>query len=138
MIYYILSSEVALLIHCTLFCSVNGGCSDSTNKRGKVPNRPEYSISENGITRKLARIIPHGPDACIDSTAASAYLNQADVMTAIHVNDPGYCWSVCATQPGWSYDSTRTNLPKNTYPLLVSAIEVLIYNGGRYCITSYV
>ena len=111
---------------------MNAGCTDSSNnKRGKVPARAEYSISEDGITRKLARIIPHGPDACIDSGATSAYLNQADVMTAIHVQDPGFCWSVCGTQTGWSYESTRTNLPLNTYPLLVSAIEVLIYNGGK-------
>jgi serine carboxypeptidase-like clade I len=110
---------------------VSGGCADRTMpKRGKVPAREEYSISsEDGTSRRLARIIPHGPDACIDSTAASAYLNQADVMTAIHVKDPGFCWGVCNTQPGWSYTSTRTNLPRDTYPLLVSAIEVLVYNG---------
>ncbi len=85
------------------------------------------SGSEN--ERRLQRIIPHGPDACIDSIAASAYINNPAVMEAIHVRDPGFCWSVCATAPGWSYQSTRTNLPKNTYPSLVSKIDVVIFNG---------
>ena len=75
------------------------------------------------------RIIPHGPDACIDSVAASAYLNDKSVMQAIHVRDPGYCWSVCKTAPGWKYTSTRENLPRDTYPFLLQHINVTIYNG---------
>lgn len=108
-------------------------------KRGKVPMRKEYVIDEKGTQdwngntenkqRRLARIIPHGPDACIDSAAASAYFNREDVQRAIHVRAPGFCWAVCNTQPGWSYQSTRTNLPANTYPFLVSNIQVVIYNG---------
>eukprot|EP00602_Paraphysomonas_sp_CaronLab_P004870 CAMPEP_0185024084 /NCGR_PEP_ID=MMETSP1103-20130426/6997_1 /TAXON_ID=36769 /ORGANISM="Paraphysomonas bandaiensis, Strain Caron Lab Isolate" /LENGTH=485 /DNA_ID=CAMNT_0027556943 /DNA_START=59 /DNA_END=1516 /DNA_ORIENTATION=- len=97
--------------------------------RGKVPLREilEDPLSEG--TRRLQRIVPHGPDACIDSAAASGYLNQPDVMAAIHVKDPGFCWAVCNTASGWSYQSTRTNLPANTYPQLVSNIDVLVYNG---------
>ena len=97
--------------------------------RGKIPNRPTYSIEENEQKFQLDRIVPHGPDACIDSGAASAFLNCADVQEAIHVRNPGFCWAVCNTAKGWSYTSTRTNLPRDTYPLLVSNIQVLIYNG---------
>ena len=75
--------------------------------------------------RRLARITPHGPDACIDSGTlilhysfyptsnpfpsslflglASGYLNRPEVMEAIHVRDPGFCWAVCNTAPGWKY-----------------------------------
>ena len=103
--------------------------------RGKVPARGELFTSSAEPTlvdsnhRSLQRIIPHGPVACIDSAAASAYLNQPDVMDAIHVRDPGFCWAVCNTASGWTYKSTRTNLPANTYPLLVANIDVLVYNG---------
>lgn len=76
------------------------------------------------------RIIPNGPKACIDSKAASSYLNQEEVQKAIHVKAPASgCWSVCGTAPGWSYNSTRPNLPRDTYPLLVSKISVTVYNG---------
>ena len=115
-------------------CVNDSGCSTSaaTHKpRGKVPVRNEIIVEEAGNVKRLlgGRIIPHGPDACIDSGAASAYLNQDSVMTAIHVKNPGYCWSVCGTAPTWDYNSTRTNLPLNTYPLLVSNINVVIFNG---------
>jgi serine carboxypeptidase-like clade 1 len=76
------------------------------------------------------RVIPNGPVACIDSKTASSYLNQPNVMKAIHVEPPtGNCWSVCGTAPGWSYNSTRANLPRDTYPLLVANIKVVVYNG---------
>lgn len=50
-------------------------------------------------------------------------------MQALHVRDPGFCWAVCNTAPGWTYKSTRTNLPANTYPQLVSDINVIVFNG---------
>lgn len=111
--------------------------SESTNDlkqvyRSKIPIKKEYIVKDmnhNGISRKLGRITPHGPDACIDSGSASAYLNREEVMEAIHVRDPGNCWSVCSQARGWSYQSTRPNLPRDTYPLLVNNIHVLIYNG---------
>lgn len=34
---------------------------------------------------------------------ASGYLNRPEVMEAIHVRDPGFCWAVCNTAPGWKY-----------------------------------
>jgi carboxypeptidase C (cathepsin A) len=108
-------------------CAASG--EDST-KRGKIPNRPTYSVAdEKGQKFSLERIVPHGPDACIDSGSASAFLNRADVQEAIHVRNPGFCWAVCNTAPGWAYQSNRPNLPRDTYPLLVSNIQVLIYNG---------
>lgn len=110
---------------------VSGGCSsDSQPMRGKIPlaRNAFPGVEQHG--RMLGRITPHGPDACIDSIAASAYVNDPAVMEAIHVRDPGFCWSVCGTAAGWTYKSTRTNLPKNTYPQLVSSIDVLIYNGA--------
>lgn len=119
--------------------NIYGECVSSTcasgdgQRRGKVPVRDTPLTSTNLRTidhgRKLQRIIPFGPDACIDSAAASGYLNQPEVMAAIHVRDPGFCWAICNTAPGWTYKSTRTNLPANTYPQLVSDINVLIFNG---------
>ena len=58
-------------------------------------------------------------------TAASAYLNRPEVMEAIHVKDPEGCWSVCSQHQGWTYKSTRPNLPRDTYPLLIKNINVL-------------
>lgn len=105
-------------------------------KRGKIPMRAEYTVEDSSAlsmasakTRRLGRIIPHGPTACIDSGVATAYFNRADVQAAIHVRNPGFCWAVCNTQPGWNYKSTRTNLPANTYPYLAANIQVTIYNG---------
>lgn len=117
---------------------VSGGCArDSQPVRGKIPlmRTAVPGVEQHG--RMLGRITPHGPDACIDSIAASAYLNDPSVMEAIHVRDPGFCWSVCGTVSGWTYQSTRTNLPKNTYPQLVSNIDVLIYNGTIQCVYAF-
>jgi hypothetical protein len=72
---------------------------------------------------------PGGPDACIDSRAATGYLNQTSVQQAIHVRYPGFTWGVCTTAPGWHYTSTRPNLPRDTYPALVKNYRVTIYNG---------
>ena len=103
--------------------------------QSKVPARSMYLPSEQaamglkGESPLTARITPHGPDACINSITASGYFNKPEVMAAIHVQDPGFCWSVCGSQKGWTYKSTRTNLPRDTYPLLVSHINVLVFNG---------
>jgi carboxypeptidase C (cathepsin A) len=70
-----------------------------------------------------------GPDACIDSRAASGYLNRPDVVRALNVRATSYEWAVCATPKGWTYNSTRPNLPRDTYPALVKKYRVLIYNG---------
>ena len=88
-------------------------------------------LQEGDLTGRLVggRIIPHGPNACIDSRAASDYLNDKFVMEAIHVQNPGYCWSVCSSAPGWHYTSTRPDLPTDTYPFLLKNIDVVVFNG---------
>jgi len=68
-----------------------------------------------------------GPDACIDSIAGSAYFNQPAVIEASHVVKQPFEWSTCGNQI--HYSSTRPNLPRDTYPGLVEAIRVVIYNG---------
>ena len=72
---------------------------------------------------------PRGPVGCIDSGTATNYLMQQSVQKAIHVIDPGYCWGVCNQAAGFEYNSTRPNLPRDTYPYLISRIKVLVYNG---------
>jgi len=69
-------------------------------------------------------------NACINSYEASMYLNRADVQAAMHVTAAKVTdWHVCGAAPGWDYTSTRPNLPRDTYPLLVDNLNVLVYNG---------
>lgn len=125
-------------------CVSDSGCSSNEkfiapvdlygNARGKIPSRSVPSVTGAQVTapRIMRNGGVHGPEACINSKEASAYLNQEAVQKAIHVdisNNGQSCWSVCGSAPGWSYNSTRTNLPQNTYPLLVEHIRVTIYNG---------
>ena len=70
-----------------------------------------------------------GPTACINSIAASNYMNQDDVIAAIHVKKQDFRWATCGANPKWQYNSTRQNLPRDTYPLLNNNMRVLIYNG---------
>eukprot|EP00054_Salpingoeca_dolichothecata_P027032 m.195908 g.195908 ORF g.195908 m.195908 type:complete len:439 (+) comp25839_c0_seq3:1515-2831(+) len=77
-----------------------------------------------------------GPDACIDSIAASAYLNTPEVMSAIHVK-PAPCghWSICGNVV--DYTRTETNLPKTVYPTLIKNYFVTIYNGDADACVPY-
>jgi len=68
-----------------------------------------------------------GPDACINSILGSAWMNQPEVIAAAHVKKQAFKWSTCGNQI--HYSSTRTNLPRDTYPFLVKHIKVTIYNG---------
>ena len=69
-----------------------------------------------------------GPDECIDSIAASAYLNQASVMAALHVQPaPSGPWSVCGNVI--DYTSTVKDEPKTIYPTLIKHYHVMIFNG---------
>ena len=69
-----------------------------------------------------------GPDECIDSIAASAYLNQAVVQAALHVKPaPSGAWSVCGNVI--QYTSTVKNEPRDYYPTLIKNYHVLIFNG---------
>jgi len=69
-----------------------------------------------------------GPDECIDSIAASAYLNQPNVMAALHVKPaPSGSWSVCGSVI--NYNSNVENEPRDYYPTLIANYRVLIFNG---------
>jgi hypothetical protein len=68
-----------------------------------------------------------GPDACINSISASAYLNKPEVIDALHVVAQKFPWSVCGNQI--DYTPTRPNLPRDTYPALIGNMRVLIFNG---------
>eukprot|EP01060_Flectonema_neradi_P005273 TRINITY_DN134_c0_g1_i2.p1 TRINITY_DN134_c0_g1~~TRINITY_DN134_c0_g1_i2.p1 ORF type:complete len:459 (+),score=110.53 TRINITY_DN134_c0_g1_i2:47-1423(+) len=70
-----------------------------------------------------------GPDACIDSRHGTAYFNQPGIVNATHVKPIDFKWATCATAKGWSYKSTRPNLPRDTYPTLIEKMRVVIYNG---------
>ena len=70
-----------------------------------------------------------GPTECIDSSLATAYLTNSDVVSALHVKEPAFCWAVCNQAPNWRYTPNRVNLPRDTYPYLISRIKVVIYNG---------
>eukprot|EP00054_Salpingoeca_dolichothecata_P026112 m.185532 g.185532 ORF g.185532 m.185532 type:complete len:447 (-) comp25565_c0_seq1:220-1560(-) len=77
-----------------------------------------------------------GPDECIDSIAASAYLNRPDVQAAIHVKPaPSGHWSVCGNVI--SYTSTEPDLPKTTYPGLIKEYFVTIFNGDADACVPY-
>jgi hypothetical protein len=96
----------------------------------------------------------------------SDYFNSNDVQASIHVRKPvevnlvcaggggkkggltagnvdGFPgqrqrWSVCGTAPGWTYTSTRPNLPRDTYPFLIENIKVIperLLGGGRVSLT---
>ena len=68
-----------------------------------------------------------GPDACINSILGSAWMNQPAVLQASHVVEQPFKWSTCGNQI--HYTTTRANLPRDTYPFLISKIRVVIYNG---------
>ena len=54
------------------------------------------------------------------------YLNQLAVKEALHVKTD-LDWHDCSYV---GYISTRTNLPRDTYPYLIdNSIDVVIYNG---------
>ena len=70
-----------------------------------------------------------GPTPCIDGKPPSTYLNQDEVIDAIHVQKQNKNWNVCNPTVGRNYIRTRPNLPRDTYPFLTEHIRILIYNG---------
>ena len=58
-----------------------------------------------------------------------SFSGSCQVQAAVHVRSPGYCWSVCSAAPGWDYEATQPNLPRDIYPTLVKKLKVIIYNG---------
>jgi carboxypeptidase C (cathepsin A) len=106
-----------------------------------VMSATDYASSKNrqlSLKFKSFNGTVRGPLGCIDSALATAYLTRADVMNAIHVADPQYCWAVCNQAKGWSYKPTRANLPRDTYPYLISRLHVIIYNGDSDACVPYV
>ena len=72
-----------------------------------------------------AKVGSAGPNACIDSIAGTSWINQPEVIEALHVVAQSFDWAICGNQI--DYSSTRPNLPRDTYPLLNEHIRVLIY-----------
>mmetsp|Transcript_36242 Transcript_36242/g.79110 ORF Transcript_36242/g.79110 Transcript_36242/m.79110 type:complete len:467 (+) Transcript_36242:46-1446(+) len=106
--------------HINLY-NVYGECISGSTDQQKVP------VAGEDLLRMQSNV--EGPDACIDSIAASAYFNRDDVKAALHVKNVSWRWAVCGNAPGWDYQSTRPNLPRDTYPSLVKKFRVTIYNG---------
>ena len=99
---------------------------------GQCINGDEYESS--GYRRTKTGLQPindggFGPAWCINSIAASKYFNQDDVIEAIHVKKQNFTWSVCGQDSRFTYESTRKNLARDTYPFLNENIQVIIYNG---------
>ena len=72
--------------------------------------------------------------------AASAYLNQDEVIEAIHVQKQNSDWNVCNSTVNKDYSMngrTRPNLPRDTYPFLSERIRILIYNGDWDAVVPY-
>lgn len=70
--------------------------------------------------------------SCTDFSAhGEAYLNQPSVLSAAHMVKQPFRWSACDADPYLSYNSTRRNLPRDTYPFLIENIKVTIYNGDK-------
>lgn len=103
-----------------------------------------------------------GPDACIDSNAASVYLNTPAVQKALHVevrepassSAPGITvtvgtwfaclqdasqfwqkWIICSNK--LHYTPTAANLPRDVYPELIKELDVVIFNGDADACVPY-
>lgn len=70
-----------------------------------------------------------GPSGCMNSYAATTYLMTPEVQKAIHVKPINFCWGICNSAHGFDYKITAQNLPRDVYPVLVSKLKVLIFNG---------
>jgi carboxypeptidase C (cathepsin A) len=109
--------------------NVYGECISGDSGSGNVRHKAPVSHLKNLISVDAEGARVRGPDACIDSIEASNYINQAALQKAIHVKPIAYRWKTCGSVPGWQYTSTRENLPRDTYPLLIQHMRVVIYNG---------
>ena len=67
-----------------------------------------------------------GPAECIGSYNSGKWMN-ANFASLGGIKS--FCWGVCNRIEQWSYNSTRTNLPRDLYPRLVGNTAVMIYNG---------
>jgi hypothetical protein len=71
----------------------------------------------------------YGPVGCIVTAHATHLLTTPAVLEAIHVKPIDFCWAACNQHSNFTYDANRENLPRDTYPYLISKIKVLIFNG---------
>jgi serine carboxypeptidase-like clade 1 len=121
--------------------AVQNGKTNSPDHRSTLTSRlsitgethREIGVSDVGVNTddfmNITDDTVRGPVGCIDSALATDYLMQPRVQAAIHVKDPGYCWASCNQVANWTYTANRPNLPRDTYPFLISRLHVLIYNG---------
>ena len=99
----------------------------STHSKIAGANKVLLGEDNNNVNMRVDNLSTR---ACINSVEASAFLQDPAVQEAIHVTEANVQdWSVCGTAKGWDYNSTRPNLPRDTYPYLINNIRVLIYNG---------
>jgi len=123
--------EMTPLLNRINIYNVYGECISGTGKSSTTSTTIETS-ADGTVQLQKAPVSHHtvtGPDACIDSIQASDWMNQKVLQQAIHVKPIDYRWSTCGSVPGWKYTSTRKNLPRDTYPLLIANMRVVIYNG---------
>ncbi len=119
----IFQNDIAPAMHGINIYNVYGPC---------IKGLPPATSERAGKAPLGATLNPHlgSGDACIDSIAASAYVNRPEVIAALNVKPIKFTWATCASAPGWKYTSTRPNLPRDTYPgLLNFGVNVTIYNG---------
>lgn len=118
--------------HVNLY-DVYGECIDApeSDRAKKIPLGNDSILFQQQQKTRYGHTTFGGPDACIDSRFGSAYLNQPSVLKAAHLVKQDFKWSTCGNdrEKGWTYTSTRPNLPRDTYPFLNSKIAVVIYNG---------
>jgi carboxypeptidase C (cathepsin A) len=99
----------------------------ATREHSKIHGVNHMMLGKMDVKKRAPNVATH---ACINTFEASMYLNMPEVQKALHVEEAGNSnWEVCGSAKGWDYTSTRPNLPRDTYPLLVENINVLIYNG---------
>ncbi|GMH72032.1 hypothetical protein TrST_g2554 [Triparma strigata] len=104
-------------------------CPASNTAHSKI-HGANHLLKKKMEVEGLKRAPDVSTNACINTYEASLYLNRPDVQEALSVTVAGVSdWEVCHTAAGWDYTSTRPNLPRDTYPLLTSKINVLVYNG---------
>ena len=123
-------AEMGPLLNRINIYNVYGECIKGTSDASPaVEGASRLTVLKAPVSHMKEGVQVGGPDACINSIEASNFMNQAALIKAIHVKPIAYRWSTCGSVAGWSYKSTRPNLPRDTYPLLLKNMRVLIYNG---------
>ena len=119
----LVSEMHGLIGHINLY-NIYGDCYEGNSHMGGDNNFGGQLKAPIGESKHFG-----GPDACIDSRLGSSYLNQPEVIAAAHMHPIDFEWKTCGSAKGWQYQSTRPNLPRDTYPYLLDNIRVVVYNG---------